>query len=344
VPFGTTLKKVGVPEPTEKALATGKPQVTSLFVGSMTKQLMYGIIVPVEIDGENRYALIRSPNQHALARIVAANELPPGQHAVIFDPANCIIARSEQDNALIGQELPPAQWRRAAPGSVFEFVDTEGRPSLQAYASSELTGWETAVWASKALLEAPVRALWWTLGWMALLALTLLVGLAFWLGRVVAGSVGHAARTAIVWGEGGPLSLNGTPVAEINTLMAELRKSAARRQTSEGLLRDGEQRLQLALTAAQLGSWQYDPLHRVISGDTRFKEIFDVADQETVIDEIVKRVHPDDVGRVRAAFDATPRLTTGLDAEACPCGEPHHGRPVAIFRRVSRVVRLQVKT
>jgi hypothetical protein len=26
---------------------------------------------------------------------------------------------------------------------------------------SELTGWETAVWASKALLEAPVRALWW---------------------------------------------------------------------------------------------------------------------------------------------------------------------------------------
>jgi two-component system, sensor histidine kinase len=48
VPFGTTLKKVGVPEPTEKALATGKPQVTSLFVGSMTKQLTYGIIVPVE--------------------------------------------------------------------------------------------------------------------------------------------------------------------------------------------------------------------------------------------------------------------------------------------------------
>jgi PAS domain S-box-containing protein len=322
VPFGTTLKKVAVPEPTEKALTTGKPQVTSLFVGSMTKQLMYGIIVPVEIDGENRYALIRSPNQHALARIVAANELPPGQHALISDPANRIIARSEQDNAVIGQDLPPAQWRRAAPSGLFEFVDTEGRPSLQAYASSELTGWETAVWAPKALLEAPVRALWWTLGWMALSAFTLVVGLAFWLGRVVARSVGHAAHTAIVWGEGGPLSLNGTPVAEINTLMAELRKSAARRQTSEGLLRDSEQCLQLALNAAQLGSWQYDPLHRVISGDTRFKEIFDVADQETVIDEIVKRVHPDDVGRVRAAFDAT------LD--------PADPKPLAVVYRVQR--------
>src|SRR5262249_53122683 len=94
VPFGTTLEKVAVPEPAEKALATGKPQVTGLFVGSVTKELMYAIIVPVEIDGENRYALIRSPSQRALARVVAENELPPGQHAVISDAANRIIARS----------------------------------------------------------------------------------------------------------------------------------------------------------------------------------------------------------------------------------------------------------
>src|SRR5258706_173046 len=233
VPFGTTLKKVAVPEPTEKALATGKPQVTSLFVGSMTKQLMYGIIVPVEIDGENRYALIRSPNQHALARIVAANELPPGQHAVISDPANRIIARSEQDNAVIGQELPPAQWRRAGPGGVFEFIDTEGRPSLQAYASSELTGWETAVWAPKALLEAPVRTLWRTIALTALLAFMLVVALASWLGRIIARSVAHAARGAIALGEGGSLSLSGTRVAEVDTLMAELRRTAARRQAAE---------------------------------------------------------------------------------------------------------------
>jgi PAS domain S-box-containing protein len=304
VPFGTTLEKVAVPEPTEKALATGKPQVTGLFVGSVTKQLMYGIIVPVEIDGKNRYALIRSPNQHALARVVAANELPPGQHAVISDAARRIIARSEQQGAVIGQELPPAQWHGTGPGGVFEFIDTEGRPSLQAYASSELTGWETAVWAPKALLEAPVRALSRTLGWMALLAFTLVVGLALWLGRVIARSVGDAAHTAIAWGEGGPLSLNGTPVAEVNTLMAELRKSAAKRQTSEGLLRDSEQRLQLALNAAQLGSWQYDPLHRVVSGDTRFKEIFDIAEPAAVIDEIMKRVHLEDSERVRAAFEA----------------------------------------
>jgi PAS domain S-box-containing protein len=315
VPFGRTLPKTAVPESVKKALATGKPQVTGLFVGPVTKDFIYGIIVPVEIDGENCYALVRSPNQRALARVVAANELPLGQHAVISDAAHRIIAQSEQDDAFLGKELPPAQWHRAGPGGVFEFIDPEGRPSLQAYASSELTGWETAVWAPKALLEAPVRALWRTLGWMSLLAFTLVVGLALWLGRVIAHSVRHAARSAVAWGEGGPLSLNGTPVAEVNTLMAELRDAVAR-------VRDSEERLRLALNAAQLGSWQYDPLHRVVSGDTRFREIFNVADHETAIDEIVKRMHPNDMGRVRAAFDAA------LD--------PADPKPLAIVYRVQR--------
>src|SRR5262249_28322286 len=163
------------------------------------------------------------------------------------------------------------------------------------------TGWETAVWAPKALLEAPVRALWRTLGWMSLLALTLVVGLALWLGRVIARSVGQAARAASALGEGSPLPLSATPVAEVNALMAELRRSAVRRQAAEGSLRDSEERLQLALEAAQLGWWQFDPRHRVASWDMRFKEIFDVATHRPAIDEIIKRVHPDDVGRLDAA-------------------------------------------
>jgi PAS domain S-box-containing protein len=83
--------------------------------------------------------------------------------------------------------------------------------------------------------------------------------------------------------------------------MAELRGSAARRQAAEDLLRDSERhlyaskaRLQFALDAALLGWWQYDPRRRVFSGDARFKEIFAVTADETPIEEIMKRVHPDD--------------------------------------------------
>jgi PAS domain S-box-containing protein len=238
VPFGTTLGKATVPEPVERAFATGKPQVTGLFSGPVVKQLLIGIIVPVQIDGENRYALVRSPNQHALARLITANDLPAGWHAVISDAAHRIIAQSEPENVFIGQELPASQWHPAGASGVFEFADSEGRPSLEAYAWSELTGWETVVWAPKPLLEAPLRALWWTLGVVALLAIALVVALASWLGQIIGRSVGQAARAD------GPL-LGGTPVVEVDRLIAELRGTAAKRQAGEDLLRDRERQLRL---------------------------------------------------------------------------------------------------
>jgi PAS domain S-box-containing protein len=437
VPFGRFLPKTPVPEPVERALATGKPLVTGLFMGSVVKQLVFAIIVPVQIDGKNRYVLVRSPGQHALARVVAAQGLPSGWQAVVLDAAHRIVASSEQPDASIGKELP-AQWRSAGPGGVFEFTNSEGQPSLQAYTWSELTGWQAAVWAPKALLDASVRAQWWTLGLTALFAIVLVVALAFWLGRIIARSVGHAARAAVALGEGGQLQLSGTPVAEVDTLMAELRGAATRRQAADDLLRESaatframfdfssvgkaesepesrrflranaamckfvgyseaellgltlddithpddrarardqlrglvageldvfdvekrfirkdgnavwarvtvnvirdrsgrplrntaviqdigarkqaeqallesKARLQLALDAAQLGWWQYDPLHRVVSWDIRSREILDIAEDGTALEEVMKLVHPDDAERVWPGFQ-TARDPTG---------------------------------
>jgi PAS domain S-box-containing protein len=314
VPFGTPLPTTVipeamvpeplVPEPITRALATGRPQVTDLFMAPLLKRLLFGIMVPVQIDGENRYVLSRSPDQQVLERLVAAHELPPGWLAVVADAAHRIIAWSEQADAVIGRQLPRAQWHRAERGGIFEFMDSEGRPSLQAYAWSELTGWETAVWAPEAVLEAPVRALWWTIGVMALLAFALVVALASWLGRIIAHSVGYAARAAIAMGEGGLLVASSTQVAEVDTLMAELRRTSAKRQAAEDWLRKSKDRLQLALNVAQLGSYQYDPLRRVFSGDARSQEIFDFPKNEAAIEEILKLVHPDDVEMVQVNLEA----------------------------------------
>jgi len=253
VPFGTTLPKTVIQEPIERALATGKPQVTDLFMGPLVKRFLFGIMVPVQIDGENRYVLARLPDQHALEYPVATHELPPGWLAVVSDTARRIIARSEQEDAFIGRELPLAQWHRAERGGVFEFVDSQGRPSLQGYAWSDLTGWETAVWAPAAALEAPVRALWLTIGVMASLAFALVVALASWLGRIITRSVGHAARAAIALGEDSPLPPLGTLVAEVDTLIAELRRTAVKRHAAEHLLRESEHQLRLVTDTAPVG-------------------------------------------------------------------------------------------
>jgi PAS domain S-box-containing protein len=69
-------------------------------------------------------------------------------------------------------------------------------------------------------------------------------------------------------------------------------------------LRASKDRLQAALDAAQLGSWQYDPFHRVFSWDARSKEIFAVDKNGAAVDEFMNWVHPDDREKVRAAFRA----------------------------------------
>jgi PAS domain S-box-containing protein len=296
-PIGAPLPKAGTPKLVAKAFATGKPQVTGLFMAPFINQLLVTTIVPVKIDGEIRYALARSPDQYAIACVLAATELPAGwqARAAVSDDTHRIIASSDQVRS-IGKELPPQQWYEAGSG-VFEFVDAEGRLSLEASTKSDLTGWETAVWAPKALLEAPIRAQWRTLGVTALLAMTLVVALALWLGRIIAQSVGHAARAAVAPGDGVRLLLDRTPVAEVNTLMAELRQTT-------NLLRESKDRLQLAFDVARLGSWQYDPLARTVSGDARCQKIFDVAKDEAVVEEILRPVHPDDAERLRAAIEA----------------------------------------
>jgi PAS domain S-box-containing protein len=310
VPFGTPLEKAAVPE-LERALATGTPQITNLFNMPGSRQLVLGIIVPVQIEGENRYALVRPADQPALANLVAAYGQQPGLHVVISDAQRRLIVQSEHDDGLVAKPPPAPQWHCPGPDGIFEFTGPDGQPSLGAFACSDVTGWQTTIWETKALLEAPVLALWRALGWLALSAFLLVVVLALGLGRIIAGSVGHAAEAANALGEGNPLPLSETPVAEVNTLMAELRVAAARRQAAEkdlqssrDQLRASKDQLQLSFDATRLGWWQVDPVRAVVSVDARFKEIFDLTADEVPVKAIIRRVHPDDRERFQANREA----------------------------------------
>jgi PAS domain S-box-containing protein len=104
-------------------------------------------------------------------------------------------------------------------------------------------------------------------------------------------------------------------------LIARMRVAIEREQAAKDL-QSSKQRLQLALDAAQLGWWHYDPLNQVVSRDARLKEILGVIEDKEVIEEAVKRVYVDDGERVRAAREAA------LD--------PSDQKPLAIEHRIRR--------
>jgi PAS domain S-box-containing protein len=81
---------------------------------------------------------------------------------------------------------------------------------------------------------------------------------------------------------------------------------------SDGAARDAErERLagqwKLALDAARMGWWHYDPVTRIATWDDRYAEIFGVTGHERPNEEILRRLHPDDLpgvwSRVEAALD-----------------------------------------
>jgi PAS domain S-box-containing protein len=288
-PLGAAREKPVVPEPVERALATGRPQFTDLFMGPVTREAMFAIVFPVKIDSENRYALVRSVSQRALTEPIAAENLQPGWGAVISDVStHHVLARTPsptgegRDGQEIGTVLPPSQQPGVRPGGVFEFADDDGRPFLEAYADSDLTGWETAVREPKALFEAPVRALWRTLGWLALLSVALVATPALWLSRIIGGSVGRVASEAVAGGDGSPVLPGGTPVAEVNALMVELREAAARRQASEDRLRESERHLRLVTDNVPVAISRCDADGRYTFANREFMERQGVSGEEII--------------------------------------------------------------
>jgi K+-sensing histidine kinase KdpD len=67
------------------------------------------------------------------------------------------------------------------------------------------------------------------------------------------------------------------PLAAYLVIVIARMRMAIEREQAERALRASKDRLQLCLDAAVLGWWQYEPRHRLVSGDGRFKEIFAVS-------------------------------------------------------------------
>jgi PAS domain S-box-containing protein len=70
------------------------------------------------------------------------------------------------------------------------------------------------------------------------------------------------------------------------------------RKQAEQALQASKDRLQLALDAAQLGSFQYDRGRRMLSWDRRCKDIYGIAEDEVRIEDLVKLAHSDDTEMV----------------------------------------------
>ena len=111
--------------------------------------------------------------------------------------------------------------------------------------------------------------------------------------------------------------MNRLPAA-VDRAIAETRERQER-QRAEHALRVSETSAQLAIDAAGLGKWEYDPQTKQLEWDARCKALFGLpADAEIGQEQFLKQCHVEDRDRIdRALRDAIRPGSTGNISEEC---------------------------
>jgi two-component sensor histidine kinase len=236
-PFGTPLPGLSEAETGDQALATGTPAVTGVFFGNTARRYVFNVMLPLEPGPGPVRLLILSQNVEALAGALAAHNLRGGWNAVIVDRGGTVIASSQswadvgKSFFLAGEDLPVA-------GVTFPaMVEHEGETYETVRARSDVSGWQTIVWAPTSVVRAPVvsamRRL--ALGGLAIVAVGIV--LAWALGRRITGSVKRLADDARRLGAGEHVEPGDYPVVEIAAVSQALAQASADRRAAENEIR-----------------------------------------------------------------------------------------------------------
>lgn len=238
-PFGAPLPDITDKATAEEALSSGEPAVTGVFFGRTARRFVFNVMLPLPEDegGGDTRLLLLSQNVEALAGALAARNLRGGWNAVIVDRHGTVLASSYSWEE-VGKPFFLFEGEQATAGiTVPVTVEHDGQTYETVRARSELTGWQTVVWAPTAVVRAPVISAMRMLALGGLAIISVGVMLAWVLGRRVTGSVKQLADDARRLGAGEHVEEGDYPVIEFAAVSQALAQASRDRQAAENEIR-----------------------------------------------------------------------------------------------------------
>lgn len=231
---------------TRDVLETGKPVISDLFIGGVTRQPIMVIDVPVFIGGKATYVLSIGVQPEEFNAILQNQRLPSDWIAAIFDTAGAIVARTHAAEQFVGQkgtaEFIQRIWE-VGEGSM-ESVTREGIPTFSVFSRSPTTGWSVAIGIPHSTLEANLQRALWVLAAGMVMLFGLGIGLAWFMGGRIARSVRALTAPAMALGAGARMAVPSVHIreaAEVASAMTEAasllsERTAALQATNQSLL------------------------------------------------------------------------------------------------------------
>jgi len=195
IPYGQPLPPRVNRQSIEEVFRTGKPAYSDLFIGSITKQRIIAVSVPVKRDGQIVYEIAFNPPLELFQNIIQRQRPSADWTISIFDRTGTNFARMPNPETTIGLKASPTLLPSllAQPEGQLTSVSLEGVELITAFTRSPLTGWTVAAGMPIASLTAPL--------WRQLIitasigAVLLVIGLGFAIGmatRIARGEMLHS--------------------------------------------------------------------------------------------------------------------------------------------------------
>jgi signal transduction histidine kinase/CheY-like chemotaxis protein len=219
VPFGTPPPPAVSAERVRKALQTGRPVISDLIDGAITKTKLTTINVPAAA-GAGKYVVGQAFSVDHWTRRALTEKVPADWIVAVIDSKGKFIARSHDSQKYLGRQARPELVAAASQGDdgLIRHFTLEGIESYDAFTHSASTGWTIAVAAPVASIEAPSRwALWLALGGLLVTAgLTMLIVLL--VARRFIGEFDSAGQAALSLGNGRKPTRQRSFITEVSQL------------------------------------------------------------------------------------------------------------------------------
>lgn len=266
----------------------------------------FTVSIPIRQAHRLVYLLSLSVGSARLKDLMAAPNLPAGWSARIVDRHGHVVATSPAsvDVDWSAASVEPAETNPNADEHVAEATDRSGDDALIATARSALAGWPIAV-AVDPDVAGPV---FWSWRWFAAGGASLLLVsalLAVYLGRRLAKPIRETAVAASAFGRGETVPWVGVELQEVNEVLLAFELASEQRQLAESERRTTHEKMMLALSATEMGTWERDIATNKVTWSEAMYRIFGrTQDQFSGYpDEVLSYVHPDDRLNFRKVYE-----------------------------------------
>lgn len=184
---------------TKQLVATGKPQVSGVFLGRRLPEHFAIVIVPVVRSGTARYTLSVILRAEAIANILSQTILDRTWTAAVVDQNGAIVARSRRHREFVGKPITSKYRGSFPPAGTYAGTVVDGTERAQFFFErSKVTQWRVTVAVPERVLAAPAR---WAFGSLGIASVLFLLGagtLAHRFARRLSSKLGALQTAAIV--------------------------------------------------------------------------------------------------------------------------------------------------